>query len=119
MKIFQLFLVFFMLVSCKQKYHFTNNISAKEAKYIYSKKNIIFLDVRTKNEFFNHGNIKGSILIPLKELSTRISELEIHKNNNIIVYCRSGVRSKVATNLLISHGFEASNMLGGYNAWDK
>ena len=59
----------------------------------------------------------NSILIPLNELQFRLAELENYKTDKIVVYCRVGNRSQVATELLIKEGFKATNLLGGIVDW--
>ncbi|MFK8019782.1 MAG: rhodanese-like domain-containing protein [Pseudomonadales bacterium] len=81
----------------------------------------VLLDVRTSEEYDGElGHIDGSLLIPLKELANRVSELEQHKDKNIVVVCRSGVRSTTAAAILTGLGFEkVSNLQGGMLAWNK
>ena len=74
------------------------------------------LDVRRKEEH-DFVNIGGH-LIQLDYLPDHIGELEAHKNEEIIVYCRSGARSGRAVQFLQSQGFEqATNLKGGILAW--
>ncbi len=81
---------------------------------------LVLLDVRTRAEWKgSRGHINGAILIPLQELNTRFPELNEMKNKEIIVYCRTGNRSRVATALLREKGFNAVNMLGGMQAWNQ
>ena len=88
-------------------------------KKIYKKNNILLLDVRTLDEFDGPlGHIAGAILIPIQEIEQRIDELNKHKEKEIIVICRSGNRSQTGTRILISHGFNAVNMVGGMKAWN-
>lgn len=78
------------------------------------------LDVRTQEEYDGAlGHIAGSVLIPLQQLEARVDELKDQKDNEIIVYCRSGNRSRVASAFLIQQGFKPINMLGGMKAWNK
>jgi len=84
---------------------------------INTDKNVVLLDVRTDSERKSRS-IKGSIHIPLQELSGRIGELEKYKNREIICYCHSGARSASATAMLIKNGFNAANMSGGISAWN-
>ena len=77
----------------------------------------ILLDVRTKEER-SHQSIRGSIHIPLAELSARLAELNTHREKEIICYCQSGHRSAAAAQLLRKNGFNASNMKGGIAAWN-
>lgn len=80
----------------------------------------VLLDVRTHKEFVGEeGHIPGAILIPLSELKSRMSELEKFRENEMIVICSSGSRSGSATKYLRKQGFEAFNMHGGMQAWNK
>lgn len=77
----------------------------------------LLLDVRTPEEY-NEGNIEGSVLIPVTELESRLSEIEEYKDKTVLVYCRSGNRSVTASNILIDNGFtNVHNLLTGYNGW--
>ena len=80
----------------------------------------LLLDVREREEFTGEfGHIAGSVLIPLKELSARVGELESYKDKEIIVICRAGVRSTTAAALLTGLGFEhVANLKGGMVEWD-
>jgi parallel beta-helix repeat protein len=81
--------------------------------------NLVVLDVRTQDEY-DSGHIYGAVWIPVSELEARIGELVGHKNREILVYCRSGVRSVTACGILDSHGFtKVYNMLGGILAWQS
>jgi rhodanese-related sulfurtransferase len=97
----------------------TATITTKELKQLIDSNNTpILIDVRNENEL-QYGKITNkSVLIPLPKLQTRISELEKFKNQKIIVYCRSGGRSKVATDFLTEQGFkQVMNLIGGILAW--
>ena len=72
------------------------------------------LDVRTPGEY-KQGHIFGAELIPLDELSTKMSL--IPKGREIICICESGSRSIVAARHLSAQGFKVSNMRGGMNRW--
>lgn len=97
------------------------SVSAEEAfKMKAEKDSIIFVDVRTEQEFNGPlGHIDEGILIPLDALEERIAELDKYKDYEIIVYCRSGNRSQGATRFLRKNGFDAKNMLGGIKVWNK
>ena len=79
-------------------------------------KQIILLDVRTEGEY-NAEYIPGAINIPLSDLESRIDELDSSKA--IIVYCKSGGRSRTASETLAQRGFVVYNMEGGINAWKE
>ncbi len=76
---------------------------------------VFILDVREPQEF-QICRIPGSTLIPLGELPTRLLELEGH--DDMVVHCKSGVRSAKAVKLLRKAGFKrAKNLHGGILAW--
>jgi phage shock protein E len=79
--------------------------------------NIVFLDVRTKQEK-KSGSIKGSLHIPLHELRSKAGELERYRGKEIICYCRSGRRSLSAASILKGKGFNASSLQGGISNWN-
>ncbi|TFH26698.1 MAG: rhodanese-like domain-containing protein, partial [Promethearchaeota archaeon] len=92
-------------------------MSVKEAEKIIKKLNPIVLDVRSSQEF-EYSHLFNAINIPLKELEGRILELETEKVNAILVYCKTGINSQLASSLLFSYGFtKIYNMLGGIQAW--
>ena len=97
------------------------SISAEQAAQMkVESDSVIFVDVRTPEEFSGPlGHIDDAILIPLNTLEQDISKLDKYKNNQIVVYCRSGNRSQAATRYLRENGFEAINMLGGIKAWNS
>ena len=98
---------------------FPNITVADVQKKIKVKNNILLLDVRTVTEFDGPlSHIAGAVLLPIQELEQRVDELNEHKEKEIIVICRSGNRSQTGTRILISHGFNAVNMLGGMEAWN-
>jgi len=81
--------------------------------------NLLILDVRTQNEY-DERHLENSIFFPVTELESRIDELSQYKDTEIIVYCRTGVRSAQASTILDSNGFtKVFNVLGGINAWES
>ena len=78
------------------------------------------LDVREPQEYTGElGHIAGSVLIPLRELADRASELIPHKAGPMVVVCRSGVRSTTAAAMLSALGFdEVYNLQGGMIDWN-
>ena len=76
----------------------------------------VFIDVREpwENEEVN----LGATLMPIGDLMNRMWELEDHKNDEIVVHCRSGARSGMAQSLLTAQGFtNVRNLTGGVMAW--
>lgn len=93
-----------------------NKISAEEAKEIMDTEEVIILDVRTEEEY-KEGHIEGALLIPdynLKDLAE--SELP-NKDDKILVYCKSGNRSKSASKTLIDLGYTNVYDFGGISSW--
>jgi molybdopterin/thiamine biosynthesis adenylyltransferase/rhodanese-related sulfurtransferase/molybdopterin converting factor small subunit len=78
---------------------------------------VYILDVREPHEF-QISRIPGSTLIPLGQLGNRVNELPASsEGREIIVHCKSGVRSAKAVALLKERGIEARNLKGGILAW--
>ena len=73
----------------------------------------IVIDVRSQPEFAN-GRLKDSFNIPLEHLQASVGN--ISKDKEVLLYCRSGSRSQMATNYLNSLGFTAQN-IGGINQY--
>jgi parallel beta-helix repeat protein len=91
-------------------------VSVSEAKnMIESNPLLVVLDVRAQGEY-DDGHIRNAKLIPHTQLEARIDELD--ENRDILVYCRSGYRSALASKILVNHSFQkVYNMLGGILAW--
>jgi rhodanese-related sulfurtransferase len=80
----------------------------------------ISLDVRTADEYRGPlGHLRGSLLIPLQELESRIGELDTLRLRTIVVYCRGGSRSATAATLLNNNGYTAFTMTGGILRWTE
>lgn len=117
----------FMLVSCensanapeseaevKQSYI---NITAEEAKEIMdSDAEYVIVDARTAEEFAE-GHIPEAILIPYDEIAEKAESLLTDKNQTILVYCRSGRRSKLAAEELLKLGYTDIREFGGIIDW--
>jgi len=77
----------------------------------------VLLDVRERSEF-ESSHIPLAILMPVSELERRQEELDPEKK--VVLYCRSGNRSKRAADLLASKGFKDINVLeGGITNWGR
>ena len=116
-------LVFFVLVVFYPKISIlinknVKNVSAQEAeKLIRENKDIVILDVRTKNEY-NSGHINGSKLMPVSEINSRLIELEKYRNKPILVHCASGGRSPKAVNVLLKNKYgPIYHMNHGLSGW--
>ena len=88
-------------------------------RMIGSERNITILDVRTPEEYRRDGHLKNAVLIPVSLLEKEIGRLKRAKGGKVIVYCRSGSRSVMASRILAVHGFTPVNVKGGINAWKK
>lgn len=92
-------------------------ITQDEAKSLMdSEKDYIILDVRTIEEF-NESHIDGAILIPDYEIKEKAEETLTDKNQLILVYCRSGRRSKLASAQLAKMGYTNVKEFGGIIDW--
>lgn len=80
------------------------------------KQNIQVIDVRDEEELI-FGKIENSINIPHSELSYNLEQLD--KTKEIIVYCKTGERSDAATEELISLGYDAFSLEGGFNQYQE
>ena len=78
----------------------------------------VLLDVRTFVER-KEENIKGSLHIPLPEITSRANELMKFKNKEIICFCRTGSRSLSAAAKLKKYGFTVANLKGGMMQWNS
>ncbi len=99
------------------KFNKTRQLNVNDAVRLMNDEDVIVLDVRESSEYSN-GHIRDALHIPMSALTSRITELEKHKNKQILAYCRSGSRSNSACNILSKQGFEkVSNLAGGIMAW--
>lgn len=93
------------------------NITAEEAKKLMdSEEGCIILDVRTREEY-DQGHIPGAILIPNTEIEAKAADLLPDKEQLILVYCRSGRRSKLAAQSLADLGYTNIREFGGILDW--
>jgi rhodanese-related sulfurtransferase len=99
-----------------QKVHM-KEYSVSEVSERMNDDSIVLLDVRTLDER-NHKHIKGSLHIPINELSQKLKMLEKFRQKEIICYCHSGSRSFTAAILLTKNDFKAANMKGGMIEWN-
>ena len=92
-------------------------ITAKEAKEIMdTQEGYIVLDVRTQEEYAS-GHIEGAICLPNEEIIDVEPEILPDKSQQILVYCRSGNRSKQAAQKLVNMGYENVIEFGGIIDW--
>ena len=92
-------------------------ISGEEAKELMdSESGYIIIDARTQEEY-DEGHIPGAILIPEYEIADRAEKELPDKNRLILVYCRSGRRSKIAAEELVKLGYTNVKEFGGIIDW--
>ncbi len=96
------------------------DVSVTEARNLIENTTSLFiLDVRTQDEY-SSGHIPNATLIPHTEILSRQNELPDNKSRPILVYCRSGTRSVIASLSLVDLNYTmVFNMLGGFNAWKE
>lgn len=75
----------------------------------------LLVDVRTPREFAA-GHLEGALNIPLQELAERMAEVG-PRERPVVVYCQTGSRSEVATELLRQAGYQTVYDLGRMRAW--
>jgi rhodanese-related sulfurtransferase len=93
------------------------NITAQQAKELMdTQTGYIILDTRTQEEY-DSGHIPGAILIPYDEVLEKAEGILTDKDQLILVYCRSGRRSKLAANDLVSLGYTNIKEFGGILDW--
>ena len=101
-------------VSVEQKYQ---QIDQKTAKQMMDEQDVIILDVRELHEY-DDGHIPGAVLLPVGTISAETAGAVISdKDSVILVYCRSGNRSKTASKALAELGYTQIYEFGGINTW--
>ncbi len=92
-------------------------ITPQQAKEIMdSETGYIIIDARTQEEF-DDGHVEGAVLIPEYEISQRAEKELPDKDQLILVYCRSGRRSKIASQALVDLGYTNVKEFGGIIDW--
>lgn len=89
--------------------------AAYQSQFATSDSTHLLLDVRTPDEFAS-GHIHGAVNIPVEELENRLSEVP-NNGEPLVVYCRSGRRSAIATQILTDAGYTSIYDLGALNDW--
>ena len=121
-KLTMLLLAVMMLTACGQDTENDQgavyvNITAEEAKQIIdSEEGYIILDVRTQEEY-DQGHIPGAIVISHEEIAEKAEDVLTDKDQLILVYCRSGRRSKIAAEALVELGYTNIKEFGGIIDW--
>ena len=106
-----------IIVSEKGEKAMYEQITVEEAKKIMdSGEEHIILDTREQDEF-DEGHIPGAILIPYTEIENKAEAMLPDKDKLILVYCRSGRRSKIAAESLSKLGYTNVKEFGGIIDW--
>ena len=106
-----------IIVSEKGEKAMYEQITAEEAKKIMDLgEEHIILDTREQDEF-DEGHIPGAILIPYTEIENKAEAMLPDKDKLILVYCRSGRRSKIAAESLSKLGYTNVKEFGGIIDW--
>ncbi len=104
------------LFGCASKAGYTH-ISQDEAARIMAEENgFVIVDVREPNEYAD-GHIMGAINVPLSTIGDQKPSALPDLGQRILVYCRSGVRSKKASGLLVGIGYTNILEFGGIMTW--
>ena len=120
MKIFLLLLTLGLLLTACESAEPENSyemITPQQAKQIMdSREDIVILDVRTQEEY-GEKHIPGAVLLPLDDVEQKAHVVLPEKDQTILVYCRSGRRSKLAAEALVKQGYTNILEFGGINDW--
>ena len=92
-------------------------ITQEEAKNMMDTQEAIVLDVREQDEF-DAGHIPGAVLLPVGTITKDTAAAVIPELDSVVlVYCRSGNRSKKASQALVDLGYTGIYEFGGINTW--
>lgn len=92
-------------------------VSTHEATRLINQNNALVLDIREKADF-KAGHLVDSVNIPNSQVGNRISELEKHKSDPIIVVCKTGQTASAASKTLKDNGFaQVYRLSGGIMEW--
>lgn len=92
------------------------NISQDEAYELMKSKDVIVLDVRTREEY-KEKHIPKAINIDVEKILVNKPKELTNYDQKILVYCRSGARSKIACKKLVEYGYKDINNIGGILFW--
>lgn len=118
-RLLPLLLVLLLFAGCSVKkieksYH---QITQEEAKEMMETKEVLILDVREQEEY-ESGHIPGAVLLPVGSIDENTAAETIpEKDTTVLVYCRSGNRSKTASAKLAELDYTNIYEFGGINTW--
>ena len=92
-------------------------ISQEEARNMMDERDVLILDVREQDEY-DSGHIPGAALLPAGTINEDTAAAAIpEKDSMVLVYCRSGNRSKKAAAALAELGYTGIYEFGGISTW--
>ena len=92
-------------------------ISQEKAKRMMEEEDVLILDVRQPHEY-ESGHIPNAVLLTLQTIDAETAAAVIPaKDTKVLVYCRSGNRSKTASEKLVNLGYTEVYEFGGINSW--
>ena len=91
-------------------------ISAEEAYEMMASQEVVVVDVRTQEEY-DGGHIENAVLVPNESIVSEMPEAPPDKEATLLVYCRSGRRSKDAAQKLLALGYQSVYDFGGVIDW--
>lgn len=91
-------------------------ITPEDAKKMMDEGNVTIVDVRTESEY-NEAHIPGAVLVPVESIGSEPPEALADKDATLLVYCRSGNRSRTASEKLIELGYTSVYDFGGIKDW--
>ena len=95
------------------QYH---KISAEEAYEMMASQEVVVVDVRTREEY-DGGHIENAVLVPNESIGSEMPDALPDKEATLLVYCRSGRRSKDAAQKLLALGYQSVYDFGGVIDW--
>ena len=117
--LFVLLMMVFVITGCggNTKMSTYQQISQEEAKAMMDTQEVIILDVREQKEY-DAGHIPHAVLLPVGSITKDTASTVIPaKDTVVLVYCRSGNRSKTASQALAELGYTEVYEFGGINTW--
>ena len=97
----------------KAAYH---KISAEETHEMMASQEVVVVDVRTREEY-DGGHIENAVLVPNESIGSEMPEVLPDKEATLLIYCRSGRRSKDAAQKLLELGYQNVYDFGGVIDW--
>ena len=91
-------------------------ISAEEAYEMMASQEVVVVDVRTREEY-DVGHIENAVLVPNESIGSEMPEALPDKEATLLIYCRSGRRSKQAAEKLLKLGYQNVYDFGGVIDW--